>query len=167
MHITRLEEYGLRCALQLARGHACDPDRAMRSSEIAAAESLSMQYVSKIMHLFRKAKLIGAVRGHQGGFYLNLSPDQLSIKNVLDALSSDKEKAQQDNFCELFTGKNQTCVHLCDCSLRPIWSHFFNYFYNVLGKITLADLAKKEKHTQELIHKLAGEETKKLLEQLK
>src|SRR5205823_5937207 len=75
MHISAVEEYGLRCALQLAS----QPEGSvLAASQVAEREGISVQYASKILHLFRKAGLVSASRGMQGGFRLVRAADEIS-----------------------------------------------------------------------------------------
>ena len=50
MHILAIEEYGLRCLLQVAFH---EPSRPMTVQEIARAEGLGPEYVAKIMRTLR------------------------------------------------------------------------------------------------------------------
>jgi Rrf2 family protein len=171
MHISAMEEYGLRCVLQLARlsaGHETRrstdkaPARPLSASEIAEKEGISVEYVSKFMHLFKKAGLVHATRGVQGGFLLAHAPEQLPLKAVFDAL---KTKHQSDaavasngaSFCGQFSGKNETCVHINQCSVRPFWNVFTYYFDEVAKSLTVADLIAQEKEASEKIKSIVDE----------
>jgi len=83
MRISTIEEYGLRCALQLGRVYFFK-EQHLAATEIAKREGISVRYVSKIMYLLRKAKLATAVRGTTGGFLLSKAPDQIAsiFRNV-------------------------------------------------------------------------------------
>jgi Rrf2 family cysteine metabolism transcriptional repressor len=136
MHISALEEYGLRCALQLARHYS---DGHVPASQIALREGVSTEYVSKVMFLFRKAGLITAERGIQGGFMLARAPGEITLKQVLDSVASNKGAGGHD-FCSGFAGKRDECVHLGGCSVRPVWNLISTYFSAVLRDLTLSDL---------------------------
>jgi len=101
MHVSPLEEYGLRCAIQLAKlwtnkGH-------LSASRIAELEGLSVEYVSKIMYLFRKSGLARSVRGIDGGFLLQKAPQETPVLDVFRAL---KSKEDEENFCNHFRSMN-------------------------------------------------------------
>ena len=64
MKISRLEEYGLRCILQLAQ----NAGTSMHIEQIASREGLSKAYVAKIMSPLRRAGLVRSVRGVRGGY---------------------------------------------------------------------------------------------------
>jgi len=64
MRITAVEEYGLRCLLNLAREGA---KAQLSISEIAEMEGLSVPYTSKLLSILRKSGLVLAARGRGGG----------------------------------------------------------------------------------------------------
>ena len=71
MKITAIEEYGLRCMILLARNNA-----PMSLPEISDAEGLSIPYAAKLLGILRKADLVSAERGRNGGYRLvTLWPD--------------------------------------------------------------------------------------------
>lgn len=152
MNITSHEEYGLRCAMQLAREHGKGP---IAASKIAELEGISVEYVSKFMHLFRKAGLTTAVRGTQGGFQLVQSPENIVIQDVMKAL--DPKGSASKNFCEQFTGKRDVCVNFDQCGARPLWSLITFYFDSILGKITLKDLLMPESDVRSRIENVLSE----------
>ena len=141
MHISAMEEYGLRCALQLARSaHSRAP---LSASEISEKERISVEYVSKFMHLFKKAGLVKAVRGVQGGFLLVQGPDAVNLKQIFDALKP-QPKALTTSFCGQYSGKAEQCVHMGECSVRPFWEVLSEHFEEVTRNLTLADLMRRE-----------------------
>ncbi len=140
MHISAVEEYGLRCALQLA---SLSPGGLLAASQIAEREGISVQYASKIMHLFRKAGLVEAARGMQGGFRLARPAIEVSLKTVFSALKEEKK-----GFCNQYKGLQEECVHLKDCSVRPVWHVLSSYFDSVLEQLNLNDLVRSEVETQ-------------------
>lgn len=157
MHISAVEEYGLRCALQLA---SLEKGTTIAASQIAEREGLSMQYASKIMHLFRKAGLVKSVRGIQGGFCLSKEADKIAIKEVFAALKEEKEEAT--GFCTQYKGQQQNCVHLQSCGVRPVWEILNSYFDNVLENISLADISRGEGESRRRIETLAKFEAERI-----
>lgn len=152
MHISALEEYGLRCALQLAKGAGRGP---LSASQIAESEGISVEYVSKFMHLFKKTGFVTAARGVQGGFSLVRSPNEITLKEVFDALKA--KKTANSNFCNQYAGQQQSCVHIHQCSVRPFWQLLSFYFDEVTHELTLTDLLEHENMTRDKIKALVGE----------
>ncbi|MEW6054990.1 MAG: Rrf2 family transcriptional regulator [Bdellovibrionota bacterium] len=136
MHVSPLEEYALRCAMQLAK---VQPEEPIPASKIAESEGISVEYVSKIMYLFRRAGIVESTRGVQGGFRLTRNPGKLAVKEIFDSLQHNKKKFEED-FCNQFAGQASQCVHLNCCSIRPVWQILSSYFDEMLTGLTLADL---------------------------
>ena len=137
MKITALEEYGLRCLLQIVAGK----EKGASISEISEREGLSIQYVSKILSILKKKGLVAANRGVKGGYYLTQEPQTLKLSEVLRMLGGvmfDKD------FCGEHTGKETVCVHDQNCAVRSIWSVVYSYVYSILDQLTLADLLTDE-----------------------
>ncbi len=147
MNISPLEEYGLRCALQLAR---LEPGQHLSASRIAQAEGISVEYVSKIMFLFRKDSLVEAVRGIKGGFKLNGTPEGISLKRVFDALPGSGQNERE--FCGHYTGGAVRCVHTNGCSMRPFWAVFFGLFQELSSVLTLSDLLSSETDVKQKLY---------------
>jgi Rrf2 family protein len=150
MHISAVEEYGLRCALQLAN---LPEGSVLAASQIAEREGISVQYASKILHLFRKSGLVSASRGMQGGFRLIRPSEQISLKSVFNAFREDKLE-----FCSQYVGQHEQCVHLRECSVRPVFHVLAGYFDSVLEHLTLSDLVRTEAETQARVSRFASAE---------
>ena len=67
MKLSPLEEYGLRCLIQLARRGSSQP---VTIRQISESEGLSTAYVGKLMFLLQRANLVLSTRGVQGGYLL-------------------------------------------------------------------------------------------------
>jgi Rrf2 family transcriptional regulator, iron-sulfur cluster assembly transcription factor len=159
MHISAVEEYGLRCALQLA---SLEEGALLAASQVAEREGISVQYASKIMHLFRKAGLVEAVRGKQGGFRLAKAPGAVTLKSVFSAVKEEKTAG----FCNQYKGLQDECVHIQECSVRPVWNVLTTYFDAVLDQLTLRDLAQSEAHSRQRIEKFAMGEAERIVSSL-
>jgi Rrf2 family transcriptional regulator, iron-sulfur cluster assembly transcription factor len=155
MHISAVEEYGLRCALQLA---SLPGNAVLAASQIAEREGISVQYASKIMHLFRKAGLVSAARGMQGGFRLSQPAHHISLKSVFSAIREEERLG----FCDNYKGLQAECVHMKDCSVRPVWHVLSSYFDSVLEKLSLADLARSETESRRRIELFARTEAERI-----
>jgi Rrf2 family protein len=139
MNVSALEEYGLRCAVQLA---SLPEGKTLSAPEIAEREGLSIEYVSKFMLLLKRAELVRTVRGIKGGFALSKPASDTSLKEVLDALNGRKNSGQ--DFCQSFTGKSESCVRSGSCSIRPFWDLLARYVEEFTTRMTLADLVRPQ-----------------------
>ena len=158
MNLSTLEEYSLRCAVQLAR---LSDDEHLSASLIADKVGLSFEYVTKIMFLFRKHNLIESVRGLNGGYKLSYPAASITMKQVLDTLPCNSKKPN-DDFCDRYQGKLCECIHIKECSMRPVFNYITGFFDEITSRISLEDLISPEEKVQRKIDWLALK-TKKLL----
>jgi Rrf2 family protein len=109
--------------------------------EISDAEGLSVPYAAKLLRILRKSDLVTAERGRNGGYRLVRSPESIPLNDVLDALG---ERVFSAAHCNRYSGDNETCVHIVDCTVRTVWRGFDKFLRQFLGGITLAQLAAGE-----------------------
>jgi Rrf2 family protein len=157
MNVSALEEYGLRCAVQLA---SLPEGKTLSAPEIAEREGLSIEYVSKFMLLLKRAELVRTVRGIKGGFALSKPAAGISLKEVLDALNGRKNPGQ--DFCQAFTGKSEACVRSGSCSIRPFWDLLARYVEEFTTRMTLADLVRPQEELLMKTRAIANENVETL-----
>jgi Rrf2 family protein len=169
MNVSALEEYGLRCAVRLAQAyHQAEPSpsdgqpikTSYSAPEIAELEGLSVEYVSKFMLHLKRAGLVQAARGVNGGFSLVRPPAEISLKEVFDALSGKRKTSEE--FCSSFSGKSESCVRMEGCSIRPFWQILANYIEELTSEMTLHDLMKTEAQTALRTREIARQKIEKL-----
>ncbi|MEP0774435.1 MAG: Rrf2 family transcriptional regulator [Acidobacteriota bacterium] len=140
MKITATEEYGLRLLLQLA-GRRGDT---VSLAELAEAEGVPGPVAAKVLLRLRRAGLVAAARGRNGGYALAVAPEGISVARALRALGT---PLFHSTFCRpKGRGSREACLRLANCSLRPVWSHLDTLLEAVFSQLTLA-------------HLLAGEDT--------
>jgi Rrf2 family iron-sulfur cluster assembly transcriptional regulator len=142
MNVSPLEEYGLRCAVQLA---SLPAGQSLSAPEIAEREGLSVEYVSKFMLLLKRGGLVRTIRGIKGGFLLTRPASEIRLKDVFDALKQQKKNAA--GFCDSFSGKSETCVRSKACAIRPFWQILSRHIEEFTIRITLQDLLQGEEVT--------------------
>ena len=138
MKITALEEYGLRCMLQLALNDSGQP---MSVRQVAVNEGLSPEYAGKLLNMLRQHGLVDSVRGRNGGFLLTRTADDINLGEIILALSNELFDAE---YCDRHSGAGEVCVHEISCALRPVWSTLSEHVHQLLERITLADLLRSE-----------------------
>ena len=82
MRITTWAEYGLICALNLAKRAGEGP---ITGREIASSERLPGDYVEQILLRLRRAGLVNSTRGARGGYMLARAADEISVREVIAA----------------------------------------------------------------------------------
>lgn len=138
MKITALEEYGLRCMVQLARGAT---DAPMTGAQVAENEGLTSDYAGKLLNLLSQHDLVQSVRGRNGGFVLGRPAAEITVADIVRALSNDIFDSE---YCERHVGAESVCVHESSCALRPVWTTVSEMITLTLQSITLLDLLRSE-----------------------
>jgi Rrf2 family protein len=134
MKLSPLEEYGLRCLLQLARR---PQDHPITIRQIAEGEGLSTAYVGKLMFLLHRAGLVQSTRGVQGGYLLSRPAADLKLDEIFAAL----DPGVLDDVCDKFTGTEPSCVHNGTCVLKHVWQGLNRHINQYLKSVSLKDLA--------------------------
>jgi Rrf2 family protein len=134
MRFTAQEEYGLRCAVQLARAAS---EGGLTIPQLAARESLTPAYVGKLLRILRQAGLVRSTRGQAGGYTLSRAPGEIDLSEVLRALDG---PLYSESFCERYTGSRAVCVNATDCGIRGLWSTLSLLVDGVLSRCKLSDL---------------------------
>ncbi len=145
MHLLALEEYGLRCLVQVARHPGPEP---LTIPEIARLEGLSPEYAAKLMRALRRGGLVRSTRGAGGGYRLIGPPESISAWDVMAILGG---SFFPDSFCDAHPGQHRDCVHSVDCSIRALWRRLEGALQGVLQSVTLADLLRQERSMVEFL----------------
>lgn len=132
MRVTKAEEYGVRLVLRLASAA-----RQLTVRELAEAEGLPEPTVAKVVAELRRAGIVEAERGRNGGYCLSASPEELTLAGVVGAFA---EPLYGVGFCERLTPEGTTCVRAASCGLRPVWRGLTAVVSDFLSQITIADL---------------------------
>jgi Rrf2 family protein len=141
MKLTSQEEYGLRCLVRLAH----QPDGFGTIQEIAKAEALTPAYVAKLLGVLRRAGLVRANRGHNGGYALARPAEAIDLSEVMVALGG---RLYSSEFCPshagLSTASGGPCAHDSNCSIRPVLVGLDKLVHDALARITLRSLVRSE-----------------------
>jgi Rrf2 family protein len=135
MHFSAQEAYGLRCVLQLAKGHGCE---AVTARQISELEFISLDYVHKLLGILKRKGLIVSTRGIKGGFRLKKEPAKITVCHVLQLLSSELDS---DGHCVKFARKNvQACHGAKECEVKPFLDAIFRFYKQFSSRVTIQDL---------------------------
>ena len=132
MKLSTKGRYGLQAMVDLGI-HAQDKHVSLKS--IAERLNLSENYLEQLIALLKKSKLVGSVRGAQGGYFLTKPPTEITIGDILRALEG--SLAPTDCTCE--SGQ-----HKCDrngkCVTQSVWEKIRDGINSVVDNITLQEL---------------------------
>jgi Rrf2 family protein len=144
VRITTQAEYGLICALHLARRLDDGP---VTGREIAVAERLPADYVEQIMLKLRRAEIVKSTRGAHGGYRLSRAPETISVRDVIAA----SEHSTFEVHCTSHPVEEARCASSHDCSIRPVWMLLQRRIDDVLESVRLSDLLMQESQVQQRI----------------
>jgi len=139
MHILALEEYGLRCLIQVALRDAEGP---VSAQAIARAEGMGPEYVARIMGTLRAGGLVESTRGAGGGHRLARPASEISVWDAITVLGGE---LFPEGFCDCHPGRRKECIHVTDCSIRALWRKTEGVLREALERISLKDLARDER----------------------
>ncbi len=132
MRLSKGEEYGVRLAMSMATA-----GRQVTVSELAERESLPEPTVAKVLSNLRRAGVVEASRGCQGGYELAQTPDETSVRSILRAIDG---PLFEGSFCRQDAADEASCVHQGACSLLPVWQQLELLIDTYLERISLAEL---------------------------
>ena len=144
MRITTWAEYGLICALHLAKRAGEGP---ITGREIAARERLPADYVEQILLRLRRAGLVNSTRGARGGYMLAKAPDEISVREVIAA----SELGTFDLHCVTHPVEEERCAESQSCSIRPVWMMLQRKIDDVLESVHLGDLLVDERAVRQRV----------------
>lgn len=144
MRITTLAEYGVICALHLARRFGEGP---VTGRDIAAREKLPVDYVEQILLRLRRAEIVKSTRGAHGGYALARPPADISVRDVINA----SELQTFDLHCVSHPVEEERCSSSQNCSIRPVWMLLQQRIDAVLEGVRLADLMHEESEVRQRV----------------
>ena len=137
VRVTTWAEYGLICALHLARRRADGP---VTGRDVAARERLPADYVEQILLRLRRAGIVRSTRGARGGYALARTPEEISVRDVIAA----SELSTFDVHCLSHPVETERCSASHACSIRPVWLMLQRKIDDVLESVHLSDLLEDE-----------------------
>jgi Rrf2 family protein len=145
MRITTWAEYGVICALHLAKR---TKEAAVNGRDIAAREGLPADYVEQILLRLRRAGIVSSTRGARGGYSLTRPAAQITVREIIAAA----ELVTFDLHCESHPVDEVRCSSSHECSIRPVWLMLQKRIDEVLDGVKLADLL----HAEPMVRQRVG-----------
>lgn len=88
MRTTAKVDYAVRAAVELARGYPADGSRPapVTRQAIADAQAIPAKFLEHILTDLKRSRLIGSVRGADGGYWLSRPPAEITVADVIRAV---------------------------------------------------------------------------------
>jgi Rrf2 family protein len=129
-------QYGLRAMVYLAG--VFDEGEVHPLKEIAQKEGISFDYLEKIIAKLEKKGFVKAKRGMYGGYFLNKSPSEIKVGDIIRALEGKTSLV----LCATKQGK-RICPREKDCLTKSFWKKIQTSLDSALDSTTLSDLIKE------------------------
>jgi Rrf2 family transcriptional regulator, iron-sulfur cluster assembly transcription factor len=143
MRITIVAEYGVICAVYLARNSGA----AVSARALADAEQLSPDSAEQVLIRLRRAGVVRSTRGAHGGYELARPAALISIRDIVVA----PEGSPFEVNCTSHQVDTDRCSPDHACSIRPVWLLLQQKIDQVLASVSLADLLAQETQVETLI----------------
>lgn len=130
MELTRKAEYAIRGMLYLARhteGHIA------MLGDISGTMDVPRTFLAKIFQDLVKTGLIKSVRGAGGGFVLARQPEQITLREIVEAI----EGPIMPNTCLMGEG---VCSFQKTCTVHPVWRRLQSVTRGILEEVSLKTL---------------------------
>jgi Rrf2 family iron-sulfur cluster assembly transcriptional regulator len=114
MRITTKGRYALKAMLYLASHSQGAP---ISVKEISLKEKISPEFLEQLFFKLKKSGIIGSVRGPGGGFTLEKSRSEISVKNVFDAVGEGLDLSP----CTSCSEDSPVCAEQDDCLSFEVW----------------------------------------------
>jgi Rrf2 family protein len=134
MRLTRAGEYAVRCVLYLStQGVGLIANR----KQIAREMDIPDQFLCKIAQQLARSGILEIVQGAKGGLRLTVSPENISLLDVVEAVIG--EICLND--CIV---RPESCNRSQTCAVHQIWDKASSQLRNTLREATFAGLVNND-----------------------
>lgn len=134
--ITKKAKYALKALCVLAKNY--EAKSSLTLGDIAAEDNLPKKFLETILHDLRRAGILSSTQGKNGGYFLNLHPNQIVIAKLIRLI--DGPIAPTLCVSLHFYGKCDDCVSEEKCKIRPLMMQVRDANLSVYENMTLADI---------------------------
>ena len=131
MRISTRGRYAVRLMLDLETNYTCKP---IRLKDVAKRQEISDKYLEQIISILNKAGFVRSVRGPQGGYALQQTPDKYTIGMILRLTEGSLSPV------ECLDDNGAICEREENCVTQILWKKLDDAIKGVVDNITLEDL---------------------------
>ena len=132
MRVSTKGRYALRLMLDLATNYSGAP---IRLKDVARRQMISEKYLEQIISVLNKAGYVRSIRGPQGGYVLQRTPEEYTVGMILRLTEGSLSPVE----C-VEDGAMGNCDMESSCVTRMLWKKIDDAINGVVDNITLADL---------------------------
>src|SRR5436309_15772538 len=142
MKISARDEYACSAVLELALNY--DSEAPTRVQDIAERQGIPMKFLFQIMQILKRIDIVRSRRGTEGGYTLTRSPAQITVGDVIRAMSGPFVQLS----CLDSGNFSDDCGKQNVCQFKPIWAEVDRAIGNVLNNITFEELVRRTRADQ-------------------
>ena len=146
IRLSKLSDYAVVVLSQLARNIG----RVVSASGLAESTGIPEPTVSKVLKILVKGHLVVSVRGAAGGYMMDRSPDEITVRELIVAL----EGPIAVTAC--LEESNDPCGISSLCPMRGRWQNVNRAIMNTLDEMSLSDLIPESLQKKDGQDKRAG-----------
>jgi len=129
--LSRTEEHAVRAVVVLATHYG---KRAVSADEIASIIGAPRNYLSKTLNALARHGILTGVRGPGGGFALAVTPDVLTVADIVQVFADSKPAGAR---CLL---RDAECNPAHPCSAHPRWTEITIVAREPMLRTTISEL---------------------------
>jgi Rrf2 family cysteine metabolism transcriptional repressor len=138
MKISARDEYACAAVLDLALNY--ESETPIRVQDIAQRQGIPMKFLFQIMQILKRVDLVRSRRGTEGGYTLSRPPGQITVGDVIRAVSGPFVQVS----CLDSGNLGDNCGKQNPCQFKPIWVDVDRAIGNVLNNVTFEELVRRE-----------------------
>ena len=137
MRLSTKSRYGLRALFDMAYNSGTLP---VQIKDISRRQEISPRYLEQIFQSLKRAGILKSKRGPQGGYYLARKPEEITVREILEAAEGDTLLV--DCLHEKKSGKN-VCPFDAGCVTQTVWQEATAKLNEFFTEMTLKTLCEK------------------------
>ncbi len=111
-------------------------DELVSTKELSESMNIPYDLLAKIMQKLVKNDIVSSIQGTKGGYFLNKSPKQINLNQIISAVDSEIRLTD----CMFENATEEDCKRLTDCSLRSPLSNVQNKIIKLFNSTTLEEI---------------------------
>ena len=135
MRLSTKGRYGARAMIDIALNYDKGP---VSLKDLAKRQEVSDKYMEQLIPRLKAADLITSVRGAGGGYMLRKNPQNITLRNIIEALEG-------STFLVNCVDHPEVCNRVEDCVTYEIWKELQDTISSVLESYTLAYMVERQR----------------------
>src|SRR6516165_3725847 len=134
MRLSTKSRYGVRALFDIAYNSGNLP---AQIQDISRRQDISPRYLEQIFQKLKKKGILKSKRGPQGGYYLARRPEEITVRDIIQATEGDILLVECTGEKKKKKGE---CAFEGSCVTQTIWQEASTRLQEYFSSITLKDL---------------------------